>query len=164
MHYFIGTRNTSDTINTLLLYWHSSFEGLACCWRSELIRVVLLTKASSTYISVDVLRRTLYRTPVWSLENAVRCCALFTNPYHSNDGAVLLCVCVAMGMLLHSNEYLQISTIVDRLSMFATWGRIPWKAPTFIYSNYPLHVSAVRPSSNENIYSGYTYIHPLNLV
>jgi hypothetical protein len=51
---------------------------------------------------------------------SVLCCALFTKPYHSNDGAVLLRVCVAMGMLLHSNEHLQISTVADRTSMFAT--------------------------------------------
>jgi hypothetical protein len=132
MHYFIGTRNTSDTINTLLLKWHSSLEDLACCWRSELVLVVLLTEASSTYICVDALRRTQYRTTVGSLENAFLCCALFTKPYHSNDGAVLLRLCVAMGMLLHSNEHLQISTVADRLSMFATCGRIPWKAPTDI--------------------------------
>jgi hypothetical protein len=37
-------------------------------------------------------------------------------------------VCVAMGMLLHSNEHLQISIVVNRLSMFATCGRISWKA------------------------------------
>jgi hypothetical protein len=131
MHYFIGTRNTSDTINTLLKC-HSSLEDLACCSRSELVRVVLLkpkskshynwrsvghyvkvsspfwdlwpditvllTEASSTYSSVDVFRRTQYRTPVGSLENTFLCCALFTKPYHSNDGAVLLRVCVAMGM------------------------------------------------------------------
>jgi hypothetical protein len=58
-----------------------------------------------------VLRWTLYRTPVGSLENAVLCCALFTKPYHSN-------------------EHLQISTVEDRLSMFATCGRIAWEAPT----------------------------------
>jgi hypothetical protein len=52
--------------------------------------------------------------------------------YHSNDGAVLLHVCVVVGMLLHSNEHLQISTVADRLSMFATCGRIPWKVPTVI--------------------------------
>jgi hypothetical protein len=33
-----------------------------------------------------------------------------------------------MGMLLHSNEHLQISTVAERLLMFATCGRIPWKA------------------------------------
>jgi hypothetical protein len=82
------------------------------------------------YIHIDVLRRTQCRTPVGSLENAVLCCALFTKPYHSNGGAVLLRVCIAMGMLLHSNEHLQISTVADRLSMLATCGRIPWKAPT----------------------------------
>jgi hypothetical protein len=49
------------------------------------------------------------------------------------DGAVLLRVCVAMGMLLHSNEHPQISTVADRLSMFATCGRIPWKATTASY-------------------------------
>jgi hypothetical protein len=86
-----------------------------------------------TCSSVDVLRRTQYRTPVESLENVVLCCALFTKPYHSNDGAVMLRVCVAMGMLLHSNEHLQISTVADRLSMFATCGRIPWKALTSYY-------------------------------
>jgi hypothetical protein len=37
----------------------------------------------------------------------------------------VLRVCVAMGMLLHSNEHLQISTVADRLPMFATCGRIP---------------------------------------
>jgi hypothetical protein len=35
-----------------------------------------------------------------------------------------------MGMLLHSNGRLQISTVADRLSMFVTCGRIPWMAPT----------------------------------
>jgi hypothetical protein len=89
-------------------------------------------QAASTYISVDVLRRTKYRSPVGSLKNAVLCCALFTKPYHSNDGAVLLRVCVAMGMLLHSNEHLETSTVADRLSMFATCRRILWKAPTDI--------------------------------
>jgi hypothetical protein len=82
---------------------------------STLVQVVVLTE-----VSLDVLRWTLYRNPVGSLENAVLCCALFTKPYHSNDGAVLLRVCVAMEMLLYSNEHLQISTVADRLSMFAT--------------------------------------------
>jgi hypothetical protein len=86
-------------------------------------------EACFTYSSVDVLRRTQYRTPVGSLENSVLCCALFTKPYHSNDGSVLLRVCVAMGMFLHNNEHLQISTVADRSSMFATYERIPWKAP-----------------------------------
>jgi hypothetical protein len=40
---------------------------------------------------------------------------------------------VAMGMLLHSNEHLQISTVADRLSMFATCGRIPWEAPASFF-------------------------------
>jgi hypothetical protein len=69
-------------------------------------------------------------TPMWLLENAVLCCELFTKSYHSNVGAVLLRVCVDMGMLLHSNEHSQTSTVADRLAMFATCGRIPWKAPT----------------------------------
>jgi hypothetical protein len=47
-------------------------------------------RASSTYSSVDVLRRTQYRTPVGSLENIVLCCARFTKLYHSNEEAVLL--------------------------------------------------------------------------
>jgi hypothetical protein len=96
------------------------------------LSVVRVAEDSQPYITVslDVLRWTLYRTPVVSLENAVLCCALFTKPYHSNDGAVLLRVCVAMGMLLHGNEHLQISTVANRLSMFATCGRIPWEAPT----------------------------------
>jgi hypothetical protein len=97
---------------------------------SALVQVVVLTEAPTTYLSLDVLRWTLYKTPVRSLDNAVLCCALFAKPYHSNDGAVLLRVCVAMGTLLHSNEHLQISTVADRLSMFATCGSIPWKAPT----------------------------------
>jgi hypothetical protein len=42
-------------------------------------------------------------------------------------------VCVAMGMLLHSNEHLQISTVADQLSMIVTCGLIPWKAPTTRY-------------------------------
>jgi hypothetical protein len=71
--------------------------------------------------SVDVLRRIQYRTPVGSLENAVLCCALFTKPYHSNDGAVLLRVCIAMGMLLHSNEHLQISTVADVIDVRNVW-------------------------------------------
>jgi hypothetical protein len=91
--------------------------------------VVLLTEASSTHSSVDVLRRTQYRTPVGSLEYAVLCCALSAKPYHSNDGAVLLRVCVAVGTLLHSNEHSQIITVGDRLGMFATCARSPWKAP-----------------------------------
>jgi hypothetical protein len=45
-------------------------------------------------------------------------------------GAVLLRVCVATGMFLHRNGHFQISTVADRLSMFATCGRIPWEAPT----------------------------------
>jgi hypothetical protein len=97
---------------------------------SALVQVIVLTEVSTMYFSLDVLRWTLYRNPVGSLENAVLCCALFTKLYHSNDGAVLLCICVAMGMLLHSNKHLQISTVADRLSMFATCGRIPWEAPT----------------------------------
>jgi hypothetical protein len=97
---------------------------------SALVQVVVLTEVSTTHFSLDALRWTQYRTPVGSLENAVLCCALFTKPCHSNDGAVLLRVCVAMGMLLHSNEHFQISTVADRLSMFATCGRIPWEAPT----------------------------------
>jgi hypothetical protein len=87
-------------------------------------------QASSVYSSVDVLRRTQYRTPVGPLENAVLCCALFTKPYHSNDGVVLLRVCVPVGMSLHSKEHLQINTVTDRLSMFATCVRIPWKVLT----------------------------------
>jgi hypothetical protein len=117
---------------------HLSLEDLACCWRPELVRGVLLTEASSTYSSVDVLRQTQYRTPAGSLENAVLCCTLFTELYHSNDGAVLLRVCVAMRMLLHSNEHLQISTVADRLSMFITCGRIPWKAPTIMLLSHRL--------------------------
>jgi hypothetical protein len=77
-------------------------------------------------------RWTLYRTPIGSLENAVLCCVLFTKQYHSNDGAVLLRVCVAMGTLLQSNEHLQISTAADQLLMFATCGRILWEALTDI--------------------------------
>jgi hypothetical protein len=84
---------------------------------SALAQIVVITEVSITHLSLDVLRWTLYRTPVGSLGNAVLCCALLTKPYHSNDGAVLLRVCVAMGMLLHSNEHLQISTVADRLSM-----------------------------------------------
>jgi hypothetical protein len=34
------------------------------------------------------------------------------------------------GNVLHSNERLQISTVADRLLMFATCGRISWKAST----------------------------------
>jgi hypothetical protein len=101
-----------------------------------------LTMKSLPRISLDVLRWTQYRTPVGLLENAVLCCALFTKPYHSNDGAVVLRVCVAMGMLLHSNEHLQISSIADRLSMFATCGRNPWEAPT----NVSLFVNLAWPS------------------
>jgi hypothetical protein len=97
---------------------------------------------ASTYISGDVLRWTQYRTAVRSLENAVLCCALFTKPYHSNDRAVLVHVCVAMGMLLHSNEHLQISTVADRLSMFATCGRIPRKAPTPVFHCLSRHIVA----------------------
>jgi hypothetical protein len=41
--------------------------------------------------------------------------------------------CVAMGMLLHSNDHLQISTVAYRLLMFVTCGKIPWKAPTCLY-------------------------------
>jgi hypothetical protein len=80
---------------------------------------LVLLKHLPIYLSVDALRRTQYRTPVGPLENAVLCCALFTKPYHSNVGAVLLRLCVAMGMLLHSNEHLQIITVTDRLSIFA---------------------------------------------
>jgi hypothetical protein len=110
----------------------------------ELVRVVLLTEAPSMHISADVLRRTQYRTLVGPLENAVLCCALFTKPYHSNDGAVLLRVCVVMGKLLHSNEHLQISTVADRLSTFATCGRIPWKAPTRLPQNYTVIMCSLK--------------------
>jgi hypothetical protein len=102
---------------------------MSALWRVSLM--LMLTEASSTYISVDALRRTQYRTLVGSLENAVPCWALFTKPYHSNDGAVLLRVCVAMGRLLHSNEHLQSNTVADRLSMFATCGRLP-QCPFFL--------------------------------
>jgi hypothetical protein len=88
-----------------------------------------LEPMTRSFFSVCLEVDPIYK-PVGSLENAVLCCALFTNPYHSNDGVVLLLVCVAMGMLLHRNEHLQISTVADRLSMFATCGRIPWKAHT----------------------------------
>jgi hypothetical protein len=97
--------------------------------------IFVYTEASSAYSSLDVLRRTQYRTPVGPLENAVLCCALFTKPYHSNGGAVLLRVWVAMGILLHSNVQLQTSIVADRLSMFATCGRVPWKAPTKLTLN-----------------------------
>jgi hypothetical protein len=90
-------------------------------------------------LSLDVSRWTLYRTPVGSLENAVLCCALFTKPYHSNDGAVVLRVCVAMGLLLHSNEHLQISTVAERLSMFTTCGRIPWEVPTILLETFDFY-------------------------
>jgi hypothetical protein len=107
------------------------------CWAPSLMRarvcllsVTVSNNCLTTYVSLDVLRRTQYRTPVGSLQNAVLRCALFTKPYHSNYGAVLLRLCVAMGMLLNSNEHLQVSTVADRLSMFATCGRIPWEAPT----------------------------------
>jgi NhaP-type Na+/H+ and K+/H+ antiporter len=60
-----------------------------------------------------------------SLENGVLCCALFTKPYRSKHGAVLLHVCVAVGMLVRSNGHLQISTVADRLSMLAICGGIP---------------------------------------
>jgi hypothetical protein len=119
----IGARNTSHAVKTLLER-HLSLEDLAFYCRSQLVRV------SSTYSYVDALRRTQYRTPVGPLENAVLCCELFTKLYHSNDRAVLLRVCIDMGMLLHSNGHFLISTVADRLSMFAICGRLPWKAPT----------------------------------
>jgi hypothetical protein len=75
---------------------------------SALVQAVVLTEVSTTYISFDVLRWILYRTPVGSLEKAVLCCMLCTKPHHCNNGAVLLHVCVAMGMLLPSNLHLQI--------------------------------------------------------
>jgi hypothetical protein len=126
----------------------------ACCWRSDLVMVVLLIETSSTYSSFDVLKRTQYRTPVGSLENAVLCCTLFTEPYHSNDGAVLLRVCVVMAMLLHSNGHLQISTVASRLSMFATCGRIPWQAPTLhYYSSNTVHVSNFWTSFLSTLYN-----------
>jgi hypothetical protein len=87
---------------------------------------------SSTYISVNVLKRAQFRTPVGSLEKAIVCCALLAKPYHSNDGAVLLSVCVAMGMLLHSNAQLYISTVADWLSMFTKCRKISWKSPTIL--------------------------------
>jgi hypothetical protein len=33
-------------------------------------------------------------------------------------------------LLLHNNRDLRNSTVVGRLSMFATYGRFPWRAPT----------------------------------
>jgi hypothetical protein len=62
-------------------------------------------------------------------------------PYHSNDGAILLRVCVAVEMLLHSNEHLHISTVADWLSMFATCGGIPWKAPTSCIKFFQILIS-----------------------
>jgi hypothetical protein len=110
-------------------------------WRScsmfapALFEVVVPTEVCTTYVYLDLLRWTLYRPPVGLLENAVLCCALFTKPYLSNDGAVLLRACIAMGMLLYSNEHLQISAVADRLSMFATCGRILWDATTVACRN-----------------------------
>jgi hypothetical protein len=48
-----------------------------------------------------------------------------------------------MRMLLHSNGHLQVSTVADRLSMFATCGRIPWEAPTLV-RNLDWNLAAVR--------------------
>jgi hypothetical protein len=42
---------------------------------------------------------------------------------------VLLRIGVGMEML-HSNGHFQIGTVAGGLSMFATCGRFPWKAPT----------------------------------
>jgi hypothetical protein len=94
MHHFIGSRNTSDKSTRFL----SDTRALKTLPAADGLNWSQSSETSSTYSSVDVLRRTQYRTPVGSLENAVLCCALFTKPYHSNDGAVLLRVCVAMGM------------------------------------------------------------------
>jgi hypothetical protein len=55
------------------------------------------------------------------LENAVLCRALFTKPYHSNGGVVLFRVSVAMEMLLHSNERLQISTVALVIDVRNMW-------------------------------------------
>jgi hypothetical protein len=77
---------------------------------------------------------------------------LFTKPYYSNDGEVLLRVCAAMGMLLHSNEHLQISTVVDGLSMFTMGRMIPWEAPTLPFKPEPsVFSSAVKICKNLNI-------------
>jgi hypothetical protein len=64
-------------------------------------------------------------------------------------------VCVAMGMLLHSNEHLQISTVADRLSMLSTCGKIPWEAPTLEYSvvcELLMVVGRDRSMCSENIF------------
>jgi hypothetical protein len=72
----------------------ASFEVAVKPWRScsllasALVQVVVLTEVSTMYIYLDVFRWTLYRTPVGSLENAVLCCALFTEPYQSNDDSL----------------------------------------------------------------------------
>jgi hypothetical protein len=123
--------------------YHTIILDINCCTTS--ITLVIQSVCASSEVALEpwrscwllasalvqaILRRTLYGNPAGSLENAVPCCALFTKPYHINDRAELLLVCVAMRMLLHSSEHLQISTVADRLSKFATCGRIPWEAPT----------------------------------
>jgi hypothetical protein len=50
-----------------------------------------------------------------------------------------------MGLLLHSNKHLQISTVTDRLSMFVTCGWIPLEAPTrSVLSFLTMHVDALK--------------------
>jgi hypothetical protein len=117
---------------TCSYHWlHCDFQNVLRNHRNRTNRTQRANWSVFPYSSVDILWRTQYRTPIALLENAVLCCTLFTKPYHSNDEAVLLRVCVAMWMLLHNSEHLQISTVADRLSMFTTCGRIPWKAPTY---------------------------------
>jgi hypothetical protein len=70
MHYSIGTRYTSDTTNTLLLKWHSSLEDLACCWRPELVQVVVLVK-----VKVEVtVRLTVSQSVCLSIEHPCGTC------------------------------------------------------------------------------------------
>jgi hypothetical protein len=88
---------------------------------SALVQVVVLNEVSTTYISLDVLRWTLYRTPVGTLENAVLCCVLFTKPYL--DGGVLLRVCVAMGMFCIATN--TCTLVADRLPMLESHGILP---------------------------------------
>jgi hypothetical protein len=54
-----------------------------------------------------------------------------------------------MGILLHSNEHLQISVVADRLLIFATCGRLPRRLYGIALQDNILNVSE-RPETDGN--------------